>query len=224
MNPLSNAVPPRGEAEPLNTGLTSDVFPEAKSSKTGVTSRYVPDPNKHWFAFRATYGREQKATDTMIELGAYPYLAKRYTKKFVKGKMKRVLEPLIPNLLFAYLTAEQADDFVNHTPDLIYLAYYYNQLDKNESGKGRPLIVPNHEMENFIKATHTSNEHMMMVDSSQCHFKSGDLVRVIAGEFEGVEGRVARVSGQQRVVISLSNVGLVSTAYIPSSFIEIVKE
>jgi hypothetical protein len=38
--------------------------------------------------------------------------------------------------------------------------------------------------------------------------------------FEGVEGKVARVAGQQRVVISLSEIGLISTAYIPTAFIE----
>jgi hypothetical protein len=37
--------------------------------------------------------------------------------------------------------------------------------------------------------------------------------------FKGVEGRVARVSGQQLVVISLTDVGLISTADIPTAFI-----
>jgi len=45
-------------------------------------------------------------------------------------------------------------------------------------------------------------------------------VRVIDGDFRGVVGKVARVAGQQRVVLSITNVGLVSTAYIPTAFIE----
>ena len=60
----------------------------------------------------------------------------------------------------------------------------------------------------------------MFVNESQCHYKSGDIVKVIDGLFRGVEGRVARVAGQQRVVLSLSNIGLVATAYIPTAFIE----
>jgi transcription antitermination factor NusG len=44
---------------------------------------------------------------------------------------------------------------------------------------------------------------------------------VIDGPFKGVEGRVARVAGQQRVVISLTDVGLVSTAYIPTAFLRV---
>jgi hypothetical protein len=45
---------------------------------------------------------------------------------------------------------------------------------------------------------------------------------VIEGLFKGVEGRVARVAGQQRVVISLSGIGLISTAYIPTAFLRCV--
>jgi len=47
---------------------------------------------------------------------------------------------------------------------------------------------------------------------------------VIDGLFKGVEGRVARVSGQQRVVITLSQVGLVSTAYVPTAFLKVKNE
>jgi transcription antitermination factor NusG len=74
-------------------------------------------------------------------------------------------------------------------------------------------------MENFIIATCNKSEHLKFVNESQCHFKGGETVRVIEGLFKGVEGRVARVAGQQRVVLSLSNIGLISTAYIPTAFI-----
>ena len=46
------------------------------------------------------------------------------------------------------------------------------------------------------------------------------MVRVIDGDFKGVVGKVARVCGQQRVVVEIKGVCLVSTAYIPSAFIE----
>lgn len=53
-----------------------------------------------------------------------------------------------------------------------------------------------------------------------CHYKSGDKVRIVDGDFAGVEGKVARVAGQQRVVIELPGVCLVATAYIPTAFIK----
>ena len=78
-------------------------------------------------------------------------------------------------------------------------------------------------MINFIKATSTDSEHVRIVTEEQCHYKSGDIVRVIAGDFKGVVGKVARVAGQQRVVVDISGLCLVATAYIPTDFLEIIK-
>ena len=209
-----------GEKNPPSIGLTPDAIPEAKSSKTGVSVEYTPDPDKHWYVLRASYGREDRAADYMTDDGTYTYIAKRYTWKYVKGRRKRVLETLIPNLLFAYATKEKAEMYVKQTPELSFLTYYYNHFVQNEEEKNPPLIVPDHEMQNFIRATVSMNEHIMFVTPQQVHYKGGEQVKVIDGVFQGVEGRVARVAGQQRVIVNLSQVGLISTAYIPTAFIE----
>lgn len=57
----------------------------------------------------------------------------------------------------------------------------------------------------------------------QCHYKSGDLVKVIGGEFEGVTGKVARIAGQQRVVVEITGLCMVATAYIPTNLIKFIK-
>lgn len=75
-------------------------------------------------------------------------------------------------------------------------------------------------MMNFIRITSIDNEHIKVVAPELCHYKNGDLVRVTEGDFAGVEGRVARVSGQQRVVVEIEGLCIVTTAYIPSAFIE----
>lgn len=64
---------------------------------------------------------------------------------------------------------------------------------------------------------------MRIVSSEQCHYKSGDLVKVIGGEFEGVTGKVARIAGQQRVVVEITGLCLVATAYIPTNLIKELK-
>lgn len=216
---LSNVTTRRGESNPPSTRLTPDAFPEAKSSQTGVSVRYVPAPDKCWYVFRASYGREDKASDYLVEDGTYTYIAKKMVEKYVEGKRKRYLQTLIPNLLFAYTTAEKAEEYVNHTPAISYLSYYYNHFKLDDNGKNPPLTVSVEEMNRFIHATCNMNKHLLFVQPSQCHFKGGEQVRVIDGPFTGVEGRVARVAGQQRVVLSLSGIGLISTAYIPTAFL-----
>ena len=154
----------------------------------------------------------------------YVYIAKRFVRRLVEGKMKKCLESLIPNLLFVYTTPEKAEEYIKETPALSYLSYYYNHFELNHEQKNPPLIVPSVEMENFILATCNKSEHLMLVKEEQCHFKRGETVRVTAGMFNGVEGKVARVSGQQRVIVSITSVGLISTAYIPSAFLQIINE
>ena len=222
MSTLSNVETRRGEAKPPSVRVAPDTIPEARSSKTGVSVSYVPDENKRWYVFRASYGREDKASDYIVEDGTFVYIAKRYTRKTVKGKSKKVLESLIPNLLFVYTTKEQADKYVKDTPSLSFLSFYLNHFSYDEKQNNPPLTISCREMENFIIATCNQSEHLKFVDESQCHFKGGETVRIIDGVFKGVEGRVARVSGQQRVIVSVSNVGLVSTAYIPTAFIQII--
>ena len=222
MSTLSNVETGRGQAKPPSVRVAPDTIPEARNSQTGVSVRYVPTPGMNWYVFRASYGREDKAADFIVEDGSFVYIAKRYAHKTVNGKQKMVLETLIPNLLFVYTTKEKADEYVNNTPALSYLSYYYNHFDLDENQKNPPLTVSCREMENFIIATCNRSEHLKFVEEEQCHFKGGEIVRVIDGMFKGVEGRVARVSGQQRVIVTITNVGLVSTAYVPTAFLQII--
>ena len=219
MSTLSNVTTRRGESNPPSVRFAPDAFPEAKSSKTGVTVRYAPAPDKLWYVFRVSYGRVDKASDFLVDNGTYTYIAKKIVEKFVGGKRKRYLQTLIPNLLFAYTTEAKAEEYVNNTPAISYLSYYYNHFKQDDDQKNPPLTVSDKEMGRFVLATSNRNKHLLFVQPSQCHFKGGEEVRVIDGPFAGVEGSVARVAGQQRVIVSLSGIGLISTAYIPTAFL-----
>ncbi len=220
MSTLSNVTPQEIGQDSPSIGFIPFAFPKAKSSKTGVSVSYVPAADKRWYIFRASYGREEKAFDFLVEDGTYPYIAKQYVVRHVNGKRIRKLKSLIPNLIFVYTTERQAEIYINSTPELSFLSFYLNHFKKDNLDKNPPLTVPDREMETFIRTAETRSEHLRFVDPAHCHYKSGETVRVIDGMFKGVEGRVARVSGQQRVIVSITNVGLISTAYIPTAFIE----
>ena len=191
MSTLSNVETGRGQAKPPSVRLAPDTIPEAKSSKSGVSVRYVPKPGMSWYVFRASYGREDKASDYIVEDGTFVYIAKHYARKSINGKQKKVLETLIPNLLFVYTTEDKAKEYVKNTPVLSYLTFYYNHFELDDNQKNPPLTVSCKEMENFIIATCNKNEHLKFVEENQCHFKGGEMVRVVDGMFKGVEGRVA---------------------------------
>ena len=222
MNALLNAHTPKGRSKSPHVGLTSNVLPEAQRSQTGVSSDYVQKADHEWFVLRVTYNRTQKAHGIISTSDVQSYMPMHYVIKKEIGKKKRILQPLLPNLIFVYTTREAVNSIIKKKGDETSILKFY--LDKTkpleENGKHPPLTIPFTAMTNFIKATSTSNEHVRIVSSEQCHYKSGDIVKVIDGEFEGVTGKVARIAGQQRVVVEISGLCLVATAYVPSRFIE----
>ena len=222
MNALLNAHTKHEDQLSPRIGFVSAVLPEAQRSQTGVSSDYVQKANHEWFVLRVTYNRTQKAYSIMATSDVQSYMPMHYVIKKEIGKKKRILQPLLPNLLFVYTTREVVNSIIKKKGEEMSVLKFY--LDKTKplenNGKHPPLTIPFTSMTNFIKATSTDREHVRIVSAEQCHYKSGDMVKVIDGEFKGVTGRVARIAGQQRVVVEISGLCLISTAYIPSAFIE----
>ena len=223
MNALVNAHTRNDDNLSPCTGLISKVLPEAQRSQTGVSSDYVHKKEYHWFVLRVTYNRTQKACDIIANADVQSYMPMHYIIKKEIGKKKRILQPLLPNLFFVYTTREIANSIVKKKDeDTPILKYYLDKTrPKETNGKHPPLTIPFDAMTNFIKATSTESDHVRIVSNEQCHYKSGDIVKVIDGEFKGVTGRVARIAGQQRVVVEIAGLCMVATAYIPSAFLEV---
>ena len=227
------------------------MLPEAKSTQKGVSVRYAPSPDCLWYVLRASYGREVKVRDLFIGLGLYAHVAQRYEVKEILGKRKRVLVSLLPNLVFAYLPKSTADFYIkgpspkfieankdkpvneriseNVLQSVVELStltsFYYNHFERApyDAEKNPPLTIAEQEMHSFIRATSTMSEHLKSVDLQKCRFKDDQMVEVIKGDYAGVSGRIARVAGQQCIVVSLANGRWnISTDYIPTPFIRVL--
>lgn len=222
MNTLPNVDTRRGEYNPPAPDLPPAASPEKHNLPEGVSSSFAPPQDKQWFILRATYGRTETACEELKKEGVRIYMPMHSTLKETRGKKKRVQEPLIPNIIFAYMTRKQASGFVKEpAPTASYLKYYVDKTQPKESSTGLnpPVTVPDNEMENFIKATSVLSGHVMMLPKERCHYKSGELVKITAGDFAGVVGKVVRAAGQQRVALDIKGLGTFVTAYIPSDFL-----
>lgn len=228
MDALLNADTRRGGNNPSSAGLTSSTSPEVqgqetKNSQTGVSSNCVLKGKKQWFVLRATYGRTEKALGYFQAKNVETYLPMHYVVKIINGNRKLIKEPLLPNIIFAYMTREKTYEFVKKPALTASWIKYYTDKTKPvepETGKNPPVIIPDNEMTNFIKLTSVNSEHIMVLPPKRCHFKKDDLVRIIEGPFTGVVGRVGRAAGQQRVFVVLEALCNVATAYIPNDFIQ----
>lgn len=225
MNALFNAHTSQGRKDSPHVGLASSVLPEAHCSQIGASSNYVQKDGHQWYVLRVTYNRTAKAYDIISDANVQLYVPMHYVVKNEIGKKRRILKPLLPNLIFVYATRDVVETIIKKKEGEPTVIKYY--LDKTKllesNGKHPPLTISFAAMMNFIKATGTNSDHIRIVSSEQCRYKSGDLVRVTCGEFEGTKGRVARIAGQQRVVVKITGLCLVATAYIPTDFIEIIK-
>ena len=254
MNTLPNGSLRGEEADSPNAEVALSIIPEAVSSQKGVSVKYVPSPDNAWYVIRASYGRENRVCDLLLELDVYAYVAQRYEVKEVKGKRKKVLASLIPNIVFAYIPKDKADLYVKGPSrplleagkknsagnkgsddvlkiiiELSYLAsFYYNHFENDEydAYKNPPLTIKEKEMIPFIQATSTKSENLKSVDLDKCRMLfDNKMVEVTKGDYKGVKGRVARVAGQQCIIVSLANgKWSISTDYIPTPFIKVIDD
>lgn len=200
-------------------GLTPVAIPQSKKHKDGETVRYAFSENKQWYVLRCTYNRADMAKDILRETGIEYYMPMHRVYRIVARRRKKCTVPLLPNLMFIYATEQDAALLMDH-PRNVMLHYYYDHCTSNRYGLNPPLTVSYPEMQNFILATGKPRDNVMILDPARCRFQSGDTVRVTAGQFTGVVGRVARAAGEQRVVVELQGVCLFATAYVPSAFLQ----
>ena len=210
-----------------SAGLTS-CTPSISKAKGGVSVENVPSENKQWFVLRVTYGRVLKAKALVEAKGLECYVPLRYKEVRKQGKKRIITEPLISSFVFVHAPAEQVDSLlqyknIKNLENRALLSYYYDHTFHRENAptKNPPLVITDTAMDNFIHLTSIENPHIIPVTSENIKYKLGDEVVITEGEFKDIRGRVARIAGQQRVVVELFDGCLVATAYIPKEAMKI---
>ena len=220
--------------QPTDTGsscpsarLTS-CTPSISKNEGGVSVENVPSENRQWFVLRVTYGRVVKAKAFIETKGLECYVPLRYKEVRKQGKRRIITEPLIPSFIFVHASAEQVDSLLQDKnikvlENRALLSYYYDHTSHCEKSptKNPTLVISGIAMDNFIRLTSIHNPHIIPVTSENIKYKLGDEVVITEGEFKNIRGRVARVAGQQRVLVELFDGCLVATAYIPRNAIKI---
>ena len=182
----------------------------------------VPDANRQWFVLRVSYGRIIKAKAFVEANGLECYVPLQYKEVRKQGKKRIITEPLLSSFLFVHTTAEQVEALLHDNKVVAneskpLLSYYFDHTIHRQGNPDRnpPLTIQNEAMNNFIRLTSIKNPHIIPITSDNIQFKLGDNVVVTEGKFKGIHGRVARIAGQQRVIVELFDGCLVATAYIP---------
>lgn len=209
-------------------GLTSRTPSTSDDVRNGVSVENVPAGNKQWFVLRVSYGHIDKAKIFVEAKGMECHVPLQYKEIKKQGKKRIITEPLLPSFLFVHATAEQAEALLHDNKVVAkesspLLSYYFDHTIHLQDNPNRnpPLTIQDEAMNNFIRLTSINNPHIIPVTSNNIQFKLGDNVVVTEGEFKGIHGRVARIAGQQRVVVELFDGCLVATAYVPKETMRI---
>lgn len=221
----------RGGGSPLRADNKSGALPAVQTSsmtkdlQRGVSTNYeYQSPNQkdtvpHWYALRCAYGREKKAYEYFLQKGIksfYPTITKKIESD---SKRQHVEESRIPNIFFAYDSLFSLKQYVydNVHDETKHIRFYYN---RHHDGTKEPLIIPDWQIDSLMLICDSEEEDIILEPITAEKFIKGQHVLVKEGPFAGVQGIVARFMGQQRVGISIDGLFTMTTAYVPSAFLE----
>lgn len=178
----------------------------------------------HWYALRTTYGRERQAYEYITSHGGTAYWPTMEAHKIRHGRRQTLRVSRIPNILFAHGTQTEVQTFVYDNINLPFLRFYYGVQRIGRTEVRQPLIVPERQIESLRIICEVDDGNVALIPQQETRFLSGQLVRITHGRFAGVEGRVARYHGQQRVAVMVEGLFCIATAYIPTAFLQVIPE
>ena len=163
----------------------------------------------YWYAAKVKYQTERKMKAWLDEqtienfIPFHTVLIERNGRKFKREK------PIVPGLLFIRTDYQTACTLpVESRIKMVFM----RNLESH-----RFLIVPDKQMQDFMFLLDLSETAVRIENAN---LKRGDRVRVIKGDFAGIEGELIRIKGHKRVVVRLEGLFSLATAYIPSAYLE----
>lgn len=168
----------------------------------------LSDNELHWYVAN-TCRQEKKIKQRLDSMGIENFIPFQQIARKIHGVDKLIEVPVIPNLVFIHTTFKSCMSLIQE--------YAFDMRYLRDRETGNFLIVPDKQMNDFMFLLDFSKEMVEVVNENM---KKGDKVRVIKGDFAGIEGELIRVKGHKRVVVRLEGVVSLATAYIPGSFLE----
>lgn len=168
--------------------------------------------SKQWFAIRVTYNRELKVKRELDSLHIENFLPMTH-RIVMRGERKiKELVPAIHNLIFVNITATELKSYKATTS--LPIRYIMNRETRE------PIVIPERQMKNFIAVAGNLSEQIVYLEPNLSNFRKGDKVKIIGGVFEGAEGYFMRIKGDRRVVVCISGIAAVATAFIHPSLVK----
>ena len=169
-----------------------------------------------WFAMRFLYN-SQPATRKQLEADGietfYPMRTVAVSDRH--GRKIRSWVPVIQDLYFVHSTRDVLDPYVQANP-------YFQYRFRMGGAYREPIIVPERQMEMFIKAVEDSKNPLYFTPD-ELNVEKGTRIRLIGGDMDGYEGILMRVKGSRtkRLLVEIAQT-LISAVEVSPDLIEVL--
>lgn len=161
-----------------------------------------------WFAARTRKDQEIATRNILKKMDIHHFLPTHHVIRQLKYRKRKVEVPVIRNLIFVYATKDVACSITND--------YGVNIFYIKDCATRSMLIVPEKQMNDF-KFIMDLNPEGVCFDESPLQL--GDMVRVVKGDFCGIEGKLTKIDNRSHVVIQIPHV-LSLRVRIPRSYLQ----
>jgi transcription antitermination factor NusG len=163
----------------------------------------------NWYAAKVKYQTERKVKTWLDEQAIENFIPFHTVLIERNGRKIKREKPIVPGLLFIRTNFQTAYALpVESKIKMVYLRNFENH---------QLLIVPDKQMQDFMFLLDFSESVVWIKNTN---LKRGDRVRVIKGDFVGIEGELIRIKGHKRVVVRLEGLFSLAMTYIPSAYLE----
>ena len=177
----------------------------------------VVETQKYWFAAR-TRDKQEFAIGKLLEklksdekLDIDYYLPTKIVISQLKYRRKRSEVPVIRNLIFVCATKQTACDISNvYGVQLFYMKDLFTHS---------MLVVPDKQMKDFMFVMDL-NPDGVSFDTEPLTI--GNKVKVVKGDFRGIEGEITTEANKTYVVIRINGI-LTASVKVPKSYLKIIK-
>ena len=166
----------------------------------------------HWFAMRATYGRNVAAQRLLSDAGiseTFIPMKRQGCRIRREGSTSNtrppVMSPAVKDLIFVRARRAEIQTVKQHIPFLHYI-----MVKKGTASDTEPLTVPERQMRPFIECNTPDGDDLEWL--SPADLKPGLHFSILDGPFRGLEATLQRLPGRRARSVIVSIEGLIAAA------------
>ena len=178
----------------------------------------------NWYVFKSPNFSIADIRDQFLKNGLEYYLPTENVIRKVGGETRCYEKPMIFGMIFVKAEYDRIQRFQKENTRM-HLVYNHRPQYTDDPAVTSPLIIPDKQMEMFMKTVSAYNNGAVPVISPKdIDLTQGDRVAVVGGDFDGVEGILVSQQGREggQVVISVGNLVMVSTLHISPEHLRII--